>query len=167
MAPVRSALAFSLILMLSSITLCAEIASPKKAFSKLCSLVGNWEAKTERGTSIRINYRLISGESVLVQTYTTASGRETLTVFHMDGAFLMATHYCAQGNQPRLRLVNSTEERALTFLFFDATDLPDSNASHLHRMIIDFLDLDHFLDIETYSSNGKDETEILKFARVK
>jgi len=159
-------LALSLTLLVPILSAGTTAITPSIAFEKLGSLVGDWEAKTEMGAVIRINYRLASADSVLVQTYTTPSGRQTLTVFHMDGASLIATHYCAQGNQPRLRLENSSTDNSLAFLFFDATNLPDPGASHLRRLQLDLVDPDHFAQTETYSSAGKDDTDVLKFARV-
>src|SRR5262249_12030735 len=90
---------------------------PPVAFSRLKTLVGEWEAKTQKGASIRVSYRLVSNDSVLVQTFITASGKETVTAFHPDGARLMATHYCAQGNQPRLVLDGSSTNERLLFHF--------------------------------------------------
>jgi hypothetical protein len=140
--------------------------SPDQAFAKMRALVGNWEAKTAKGSVIRVNYRLLSSESVLLQTYGTPSGRETLTLFHMDGPSLIATHYCAQGNQPRLRLERSGSDQSLDFLFFDATNLPDARASHLHRLQLDFVDSDQLNASETYRSDGKDATDVLRFTLV-
>ncbi len=166
MNPFRT-LAIGLTLALSAVSAGAATLTSASAFEKLGSLVGDWEAKSEKGAVVRINYRLVAAESVLVQTYKTPSGRETLTVFHLDGASLIATHYCAQGNQPRLRLDSASTNKALAFLFFDATNLPDSRASHLHRLQVDLLDPDHFAQTETYSPEGKDEIGVLRFARVR
>lgn len=49
------------------------------------------------------SYRSVSNGSALVETFTSSSGKETLSVYHHDGPALMLTHYCAQGNQVRLR----------------------------------------------------------------
>lgn len=165
MTPIRS-LAIAFLLVLSAAPSRGASPTPAEAFEKLSSLVGDWEAKTEKGTTIRVNYRLVSADSVLVQTYKTPSGRETITVFHRDGANLIATHYCAQGNQPRLRLDGTSGETSLGFVFMDATNLPDVQASHLRRLQFDFVDSDHYVATEIYSAEGKDEPGVLKFARV-
>lgn len=138
----------------------------KAAFEKLCSLVGDWEAKTAKGTPIRINHRLASAGSVLVQTYGAAGPRQTLTLFHLDGARLLATHYCAQGNQPRLRLDASGKDGVFVFSFLDATNLADPRASHMRRLRIELLDPEHFLLRETYAADGKEDTTVLAFARI-
>jgi hypothetical protein len=65
-------------------------------------LPGSWSAPTERGT-IKVSYKLISGGSALLEDFVTSNGKETVTVYHPDGLSLLLTHYCAQGNQARLR----------------------------------------------------------------
>src|SRR5262249_36718885 len=109
----------------TSTGLAARPAAPDAgaAFSRLRALVGDWEATTEKGKTIHVSYRLVSNESVLVETFGTAP-RETLTVVHVDGARLVATHYCAQKNQPRLALLAAPDDRRFEFAFFDATNLP-------------------------------------------
>ncbi len=109
---------------------------------------------------------MISNDSVLVESYVTASGKETMTVFHRDGASVMATHYCGQENQPRLKLdAKSSGAQSLTFTFKDATNLRSPSADHLTRLVVKFVDATHFDRIETYSANGKDETTTLHFVK--
>jgi hypothetical protein len=45
------------------------VGQPVDLGENLGSLVGDREAKTEKGAVIRIDYRLVSADSVLVQTY--------------------------------------------------------------------------------------------------
>lgn len=141
--------------------------APELAFTRLQALVGNWEAKTAKGAVIRLSFRLISAGSALVEGYTTPSGRETLTIYHLDGARLMATHYCAQGNQPRLRLEGTGAEPRMVFTFFDATNLAAPADSHLRRLEFEWLDADHFNKTEIYTENSRDDATILKFTRIK
>ena len=80
----------------------------RDAFSRLTrALVGGWAASS--GT--RVSYRLVSNGTALVETWTAASGAETLTVYHPDHDDVLLTHYCAQGNQARLWLVSSSGAR--------------------------------------------------------
>ncbi len=136
------------------------------AFARLRALVGDWEATTEKGATIRVSYRLVSNESVLVETFRTPSGKETLTLLHLDGARLVATHYCAQKNQPRLALRSTQDERRFEFAFFDATNLADPRASHLVKLGIALVDADHFDDTETYEEAGKPDVTVFAFHRV-
>lgn len=85
------------------------------------ALVGRWRATTTESRTIGAAYRTISKGSALVETFTSASGNETMTVMHRDGAGLMATHYCAQGNQARLRATETTADRVV-FELVDVTN---------------------------------------------
>jgi hypothetical protein len=65
----------------------------------------------------------VSNGTALVETFaSSASGKETLSVYHRDGSTMMLTHYCAQGNQARLKAVVATRERVV-FGFLDATNV--------------------------------------------
>lgn len=134
-------------------------------FDRIKSLVGKWDFLTEKGSVIRVSYRLISRDSVLVQSFITASGGETMTVFHVDGASLMATHYCAQANQPRLRLDATSTSDHLTFVLFDATNLASPTASHLVKLELSFTGPDEYTQTETYEEDGKPDVSKLHFHR--
>ena len=146
---------------------CATFAETgTEAFANLHRLVGEWEAKTASGSIIRLSYRAIAADSALVETFTTASNRETLTVYHPDGPDLIATHYCAQGNQPRLRLESASTKTTLRFGFYDATNLTATSASHLTRLRLELRDADHFDKTEVYMADGKEDVTALNFVRV-
>ncbi len=87
------------------------------------ALVGQWKATTPDNRSFVLAYRLVSNGTALVETFSSsASGKETLSVYHRDGATLMLTHYCAQGNQARLKAVTATRAKVV-FTFLDATNV--------------------------------------------
>jgi hypothetical protein len=147
--------------------LCSAFAAPgAEAFANLRRLTGEWEAKTARGSIIRVVYKLVAADSALVETFRTAPGRETLTIYHADGSDLIATHYCAQGNQPRLRLQSVGANRILEFAYYDATNLAGSTASHLTRLRFEFKDPDRFEKTEVYAADGKEDVTVLSFVRV-
>jgi hypothetical protein len=137
-----------------------------EAFAELHRLIGDWQATTENASIIRVSYRSIANDSAIVETFTTASGAETLTIYHPDGADLIATHYCAQGNQPRLRLQAPSSKTNVEFSFYDATNLRSPSASHLTRLRLQLKDADHFDKVEVYTENGKDDETTLKFNRL-
>ena len=87
------------------------------------ALVGTWKATTPDNRLFVLAVRLVSNGTALVETFaSSASGKETLSVYHRDGGTLMLTHYCAQGNQARLKAVTATRERVV-FAFLDATNV--------------------------------------------
>jgi hypothetical protein len=144
----------------------AEPLAAPDAFARLQAVVGTWEMPAQGG-ALRVNYRLVSRDSALVETWAVGSGHETLTVFHLDGARLLATHYCAQGNQPRLGLAPESTPAHLVFQFADATNLASPEASHLHRLDFTLTDADHFTKVETYRNHGQNSADTLQFTRVR
>jgi hypothetical protein len=141
----------------------AGAAPASSPLDELKPLVGHWKAATAGGKAMAVDYRLISNDTVLVEAYNAGSPRETMTVFHADGASLIATHYCAQGNQPRLR--HAPSSKGLVFVFVDATNLPDPSASHLVRLELSFGPDGSLKRIETYRERGKDTVSTLVLRR--
>jgi hypothetical protein len=86
-------------------------------------LPGTWAATTERGTTITESFRLVSSGSALVETFGVGGSHETLSVYYRDRGSLLLTHYCAQGNQPRLRSGGADANGITTFRFVDVNDL--------------------------------------------
>jgi hypothetical protein len=143
---------------------CAALAAPTTDFSRLTAIAGEWQSSNGKGKPLAVTYRLISAETVLVETYGAGSGHETMTVFHPDQARVLATHYCAQGNQPRLALQTASPTRWV-FTFLDATNLPDENASHLVRLELALTDAVHLVRTETYREKGKEDVTRLELIR--
>jgi hypothetical protein len=155
---------------LLALTLLAPVARSQTAnapFADLQRITGNWQASVgTKGAIIRVNLRTISNNSALVETFTTPNGRETLTIFHPDGSRLLATHYCAQGNQPRLALDPSSSPAAgMTFRFVDATNLKSEQDAHLIRLVIKIRDNDHFDKTEVYTEHGVEDVTTYNFTR--
>jgi len=128
--------------------------APHDSFTRLKRLVGQWTGRFANGRTVAVSYALTAGDSVLVEKWSMGQGRESMTLYHMDGETLMATHYCPQGNQPRLRLVTGGDPGKLSFLFFDGTNLQAKDHSHEHAFWIRFAGEDSFIRGETYVENG-------------
>jgi hypothetical protein len=128
-------------------------------FNRLTSLIGSWEGKRPDGRPHTVSYRLTAGGSVLVETWTLSSGRESMTMYHLDGDILMATHYCPQGNQPRLQLVPGSELDKFSFVFRDGTNLQVKEKSHQHSFSIKLSGTNSFERSETYVENGSTAAE--------
>jgi len=126
------------------------------------SLPGTWTMPGKKGP-FTVSYRLISGESALVETWGVGSGRETMTVVHPDHEDLVLTHYCAQGNQPRLRAVTATAA-GIVFRFADATNLGPGQAVLVERTLR--VSAEAFDDTEVYKgADGAPESTTYHFTR--
>lgn len=134
----------------------------EEAFKQLHSLIGRWEGKFEDGRSHSVSYRLTAGGTVLVETWTLAPGRESMTLYSMDSNNLIATHYCPQGNQPRLHFAGGSDSGRLSFEFRDGTNLQVKGKSHQHAFWIRILGENLFERSETYVDNGSTASAIAK-----
>lgn len=127
--------------------------SPHQAFEQLKGLVGSWKStRGERSTSVEI--KLMANGSALVETWTMSPTRQSMTVYAMDGDRLLATHYCPQGNAPRLVFTGTDETGAHHFTFLDGTNLQDPRASHEHAFLIRADPEGTVTRTETYIANG-------------
>ena len=138
-------------------------------FNGLESIEGNWKlvnATTEHERNFRLRYHFIARNSALVEVYGDPAKQTTETIFHRDGEALMATHYCARGNQPRLKATAQSDAKQLQFHFLDITNLNNKKDPHMVRMKYRFIDKDHFEKEETYLVNGQEQTSLMSLQRV-
>ncbi len=145
----------------------AQNLTAQQVFEKLKPLVGEWKGTAPTGRTFGVSYQLIAKSSVLVETWTMAPGRQTMTVYHLDGTNLLATHYCAAGNQPRLQLKAPSAPDNFVFDFVSSTNLPDPEVSHQHQFDIQLTGPDAFSRSETYLEKGVADTERVRYTRVK
>jgi hypothetical protein len=138
------------------------------AFTRLKSLVGEWEADTPMGKA-HLTYELIAGGTALVERETMGDMPAMMTVYHLDGDRLLLTHYCVTGNQPRLqarRFDPATGEVAFEFL--DATNLASPRAGHMHNVKIRLSDNNHFTsEWEFYDNGERKNTEAAQYTRLR
>jgi hypothetical protein len=137
------------------------------AFARLKTLAGDWRGTYSGGGTTDINIRVGSAGSTVLLTSDAGGNDEMLTVFHPDGAKLLATHYCSAKTHPRMKLVPSSDPNQLTFDFVDVTNLPNADAGHMRRLVITFIDAEHHRQQWTYRDNGKDDTGTFEFTRKK
>jgi hypothetical protein len=97
-----------------------------------------------------------------VETWTLGPNRESLTLYSTSGSDLMATHYCPQGNQPRLRLVRGGDPATLRFTFVDGGNLDVRGKSHQRAFWMRFDGPDSFTRSETYVENRSTPAEIAR-----
>jgi hypothetical protein len=134
-------------------------------FNDLQQLVGAWRVVGEPNSPLRIRFSLTAGGTVLVENWSRKDRSHSLTVYHRDGAAILATHYCPQGNQPRLMSLPKAADGVLRFAFRDATDLDAMREAYLIALSFDLSKKDVLIRREIYRRGGVDETSELKLKR--
>ncbi len=134
----------------------------RAAFTRLKTLVGEWEADTKMGKA-RLSYELIAADTALVEREDIGKMHTMLTVYHLDGGRLLLTHYCMAGNQPRMEARSFNPETGE----LDATNLP-AGAGHMHNATLHLVDKDHFSSSWEFYENGRlKSAEAAQYTRVR
>ena len=143
--------------------------SGSKEFERMKGLVGAWEGTSnlpQDGEKVRVEYRLSSGGSSVVETLFPGKPHEMISVYYDNQGQLTMTHYCALRNQPRLKLQNADAQN-LRFMFVDGSNIDPGKDAHMHALTISFVDKDHIIQKWTLFVDGKEkETSVFQLSRV-
>lgn len=148
----------------AAVALVVVAASPAQSFDQLKQLVGVWRPADKPDSPLRIRFSLTAGGTVLVESWERGDQPHSLTLYHRNGDTLMATHYCPQGNQPRLTLKGGLGPSVIAFSFQDATDLGPGE-SHLHDLSFDLADPKRPVRKERYRQDQQAEMTTLTLVR--
>jgi hypothetical protein len=111
-------------------------------FDKLKPLAGTWESEMEGKKNTAIVSKITSNGSVFCETMFPGSDHEMTNMYHMDGGGLVLTHYCAMGNQPRMRCVGQKAPNVFYFAFDDATNVAPGQL-YMGEMTLTIIDNNH------------------------
>lgn len=136
----------------------AEASPAQKAFEKVKALEGTWEMTDEKGkTQIGSVYSVTSAGSAVREVMFPGQPHEMTNMYHLDGDKLMATHYCAVGNQPRMVCTDFSKGDTLSFKVQDVTNMPDPKAAHMANLTLVMADHDHL--VQKWESIDKGEVQ--------
>jgi len=155
----------TVILLFSSNAQAKETETSVSAFQKLSALVGTWKRKDSDGSKFQIQFELTANDTVLMERWMRKEKTHSLTVYHLDQSNLLATHYCPQGNQPRLKMAANTKSSTIKFEFMDATNLT-TDQNHQHSLSFDLSDGNLIIRGETYKSGTGADTTTLSLERM-
>jgi hypothetical protein len=139
------------------------------SFGLLKTLKGTWTGKSSKGWVDRVRYEIIAAGSVVYEdSFDAHENERMMTMFYLDGNRLMLTHFCSSKTQPRLlATVFENKGRKVTFTFLDATNLPSRNTGHMDKLVLEFIDDDHFTAWWTWYQDGKENwLEQIKYERL-
>jgi hypothetical protein len=144
----------------------ASAADTNPAWDKMKSLVGTWQGTAE-GRPVSVTYTLVSNGTSLMESLTGDHDTNMITMYAPDGGSILATHYCAAGNQPRMRAkAPAGDVKSLDFQFVDATNT-GAAPELMKRLVVTFQDPNHFTQSWTSSTEGKEQTTDFVYSRKK
>ena len=168
LAAILLALTFAVTSSAHANTLAHQTTTTPALWQVLASLSGSWSIAnpvSDAEKAFRFSVRSISKGTALVETFGNPLKNVTETVYHRDGDKIMGTHYCAQGNQPRLVLDPASTPDRLIFRFLDITNLQSPAASHLVKIEFRLSSKDVIERLETYAAAGALEVTQLRLRR--
>ena len=113
-------------------------------FERMKSLAGTWTGKADMGqgpVDMTVQYRLISGGSVLEEKCFVGTPNEMTTMLYDKEGKLAMTHYCVFGNRPGM-VLKSSDARTIRFDFDKSCGINPKKESHMHALSITFDDPD-------------------------
>jgi hypothetical protein len=143
----------------------SQAETTQDAMAFLRSLEGNWEGTLD-DQSVKTSYRYSATGDIVVNTLFPGTPFEMLTIFHPDGSSVIATHYCAEKNQPRLRLASASSRR-LEFDFLDITNLASPDTGHMRRLVLTLEENGEHRQQWTNRSKGEEGSGTFVFRRAK
>jgi hypothetical protein len=143
--------------------------SGSKEFERVKELAGVWEGTSnmpKEGEKVKVEYRLSSGGSSIVETLFPGAPHEMVSVYFDNKGQLMMTHYCALRNQPRMKL-QKADAQNLNFMFVGGTNIDSKKDAYMRSLTITFVDKNHIIEKWTLFKEGKEqETSVFELSRV-
>jgi hypothetical protein len=134
------------------------------ALERLKSLAGTWGGESPEAGAFEVHYSVVGGGSAVAERLFPGGHHEMLTVYHLDGDDLVATHYCTAGNQTKLALdrVESTAGE-LRLAFAGGSNL-DNGRPHVGGARLTFVDADHLVADWRFVAKAGDAPSSVRFA---
>jgi len=143
--------------------------SGSKGFERMKELAGIWEGTSnmaKEGEKVRVEYRLSSGGSSIVETLFPGTPHEMVSVYFDNKGQLTMTHYCVLRNQPRMKL-QKADAKKLNFVFAGGTNIDPKKDAYMGSLTITFLDKNHIVEKWALFKEGKEqEKTVFELTRV-
>ena len=113
---------------------------------KVKKLVGTWVEADKDGKptdNVVSVVKVTAGGSAVHETLFPGQPHEMVSIYTVDGADFVMTHYCMLGNQPRMKADPKSPANQIVFRFAGGTNLDPTNDKHMHETTLTIVDDDH------------------------
>jgi hypothetical protein len=113
---------------------------------KMKKLAGTWLVADKDGKptdQVASVIKVTSGGSAVHETIFPGQPMEMVSVYNLDGADLIMTHYCVLGNQPRMKADPKSPTNQIVWTFAGGTNLDPKKDKHMHEAILTIVDANH------------------------
>ncbi|HEX5035977.1 MAG TPA: hypothetical protein VFX30_02330 [bacterium] len=108
-------------------------AKTNSAFEQIKALSGTWTGKGEmegKEQTMTTKFRVTSAGTAVEEVMFPGTGHEMVNMYYPDGDGVSMVHYCAMGNQPRLKLTSKGGKK-LDFTYVDGSNIPSPDSPHM------------------------------------
>lgn len=134
-----------------------DAASPAQQavlLDKMKTLEGEWTMPDEKGAiQLASVFRVTAAGSAVREVMFPGTPHEMTNMYHMDGATLMMTHYCAIGNQPHMR-AQPGDGKTIVFQPDSVSNLTNKDGGYMGGVKVTFVDNDHVTFSWTHYKDG-------------
>ena len=119
-------------------------------------LAGTWTGEVDHGKGpepVTIVYRVTGAGSAVVETFNPGKPMEMVTVYHDRDGKLEMTHYCMLGNQPQMKLTDSSD-KSVSLELAKRSGIK-KNEMHMSALTIEFESADKIKQIWTVNRDGQ------------
>lgn len=138
-------------------------------FERLKQLAGEWVAVDEAGAPaerVLVIYRVTGAGSTLMEQLFPGTDHEMITMYHLDGDDLVLTHYCAAGNQPRMKAKPGDSVDRIEFDFAGGANINPSHDAHMHSAVFEYPGGDRLRSSWDLHADGrKQDTKVFDLIR--
>lgn len=132
--------------------------SASAALDRFKALAGEWVAAEDgemhKKGDVVARYAVTAAGTAVVETVFPGTPHEMVTVYHADGSDLVLTHYCMEGNQPRMRARNARGTR-FDFAFDGGTNIDPKKDRHMNTASLELVGADEIKSVWTEIEAGK------------
>lgn len=115
-------------------------------WERLKKLAGTWVEADKDGKptdKVVSVVKVTAAGSAIHETFFPGQPMEMVSVYHLDKGDLVMTHYCALGNQPRMKADPASPPNQIRWTFAGGTNLDPTKDLHMHGATVTFVDDDH------------------------
>jgi hypothetical protein len=127
-------------------------------FEAFKALAGEWVAAEDGPMSkkgdVVARYATTAAGSAVVETVFPGTAHEMVTVYHADGPDVVLTHFCMEGNQPRMRARAARGPR-YDFAYDGGTNIDRKRDRHMHSAWLELVGADEIRSEWTEHAEGK------------
>src|SRR4030095_2463355 len=119
-------------------------------------LEGTWTMAGAQGQpAMSINFRPTAGGTAVIETMFGGTPKEMINLYTADGDKIVLTHYCALGQQPRMKQASASgDDKTIKCEFVDGGNIKSRDEGHMDAVALT-VDGDKLTEDWTFYADGK------------